>query len=177
MLHLHCTSKLAKALKTKLTLAPNAEELDWLNNWYVRDIQLNAPLDALLFTNGPTFYSLVHPFDRRESIEEITTVFQQRLAWLIGKEITHHREPSPFAVCKTASRRILGCMNELAIEIEYIAEAQFIGDGISFENIEERLNNGIIGGLSPQREFQNRLETNTQTNSRPRKSPQLRLVK
>jgi len=175
MLHLHCTEKLAKAFRTKLTLAPNAEELDWLNNWYVRNIRLNAPLDALLFTNSATLYSFVHPFDRRENIEDIVLVFQQRLS-----EITDNRpplrKPELYAICKTASRRILGCMNELANEVEYIAEAQFHGDGISFENIEERLNNGIIGGLSPQREFQNKHEASAEPISKITKATHLRLV-
>jgi hypothetical protein len=75
MLHLNCTAKLARALKIKLSTAPAEKDLDWLDCWYVRDIPLDFPLDALLFTNVATHYSLVHPFDRRESIDKIIVVF------------------------------------------------------------------------------------------------------
>ncbi len=175
MLHIHCTTKLANILKVDRYPAPVRERSGWLDDWYIRDIPLKAPLDALLFTNAETLYSFVHPFDRRQNVEDIVLVFLHRLS-----EITGNRPPlrqlEPYAICKTASRRILGCMNELAMEVEYIAEAQFVEDGVSFENIEERLNNGIIGGLSPQREFQKRLEGSTQPSFKTSNAAHLRLV-
>ncbi len=176
MLHIYCTAKLAKVLKVDRIPAPNEVNSGRLDNWYVRDIPLKAPLDALLFTNAETLYSFVHPFDRRENIDDILLVFQQRLSEIMG-ERPPLGQPEPYAICKTASRRILGCMNELAIEVEYIAEAQFIGDGINFENIEERLNNGIIGGLSPQMEFHERLGTNARAGFKPTKTQHLKIVK
>ena len=83
MLHLHCTAGLGKALKVKLMPAPNESDLDWLDCWYARHIPLDLPLDALLFTNASSNYSLVHPFDRRENPDEVVATFQQRLAWVL----------------------------------------------------------------------------------------------
>ena len=112
-------------------------------------------MDALLFTNAETLYSLVHPFDRRERIGAIANVFQHRLEYITGRDFTSR--PDAFRICKTASRRVTGCMNELAMMIEYEAERSFQEEGVRFEVIEEWLNSGVIGGLFPGREFVKRL--------------------
>jgi hypothetical protein len=174
MLHLHCTAKLAKTLRVSLLPAPDENALDWLNCWYVRDIPLNLPLDALLFTNAATNYSLVHPFDRRESIDEITLVFQQRLAWLTGKPLP--TEPEPYQTCKTASKRVLGCMNELVESIYLKAEDQLAQEGVQFEKIEDHLNSGISGGLFPMKEFRKRLDEDLPPTANSSGVPHLRLV-
>lgn len=155
MLHLYCTAKLAKALKIRPEEAPVSDESDWMECWYVRDIPLDLPLDALLFTNAETLYSLVHPFDRRERIDEIVGVFQQRLEHITGRDFTS--DPGAFRVCKTASRRVTGCMNELALMVEYEVERHLQGDGVRLEVIEDHLNNGIVDGLFPKTEFAKRL--------------------
>lgn len=155
MLYLHCTSKLAKALKIRPEEPPVPDGSDWLGCWYVRDVPLDLPLDALLFTNAETLYSLVHPFDRRERIDEIVGVFQQRIEHITGRDFTS--DPGAFRVCKTASRRVTGCMNELALMVEYEVERHLQGDGVRLEVIEDHLNNGIVGCLFPKTEFAKRL--------------------
>lgn len=155
MLHFHVTAKLAKALNVRPEEPPVTDGVDWLECWYVRDISLDLPLDALLFTNAGTFYSLVHPFDRRERIGEIVGVFQHRLEQITGRNFTS--DPGAFRVYKTASRRVIGCMNELALMVEYEVERHLQGEGVSFEEIEDHLNNGIVGGLFPKAEFSKRL--------------------
>jgi hypothetical protein len=174
MLHLNCTAKLARALKIKLSTAPAEKDLDWLDCWYVRDIPLDFPLDALLFTNVATHYSLVHPFDRRESIDEVIVVFQQRLAGLIGNPIPIR--PKPYKVCKTSSRRVLSCMNEQVYVLLYEVERQRSEEGVQFEEIEEHLNAGISGGLFPQAEFKKYLGQGAATKTKPTKSPHMRIV-
>jgi hypothetical protein len=155
MLQFHVTAKLAKALKVRPEEPPATDEVDWLKRWYVRDIPLDLPLDALLFTNAETLYSLVHPFDRRERIDEIVGVFQQRLEYITGQDFTS--DTGALRVCKTASRRLTGCMNELTMMVEYEIERHLQGEGIQFEVIEDHLNEGIVGGVFPKREFAKRL--------------------
>jgi len=174
MLHLHCTSKLAKVLKVRPKEPPVPDGSGWLERWYVRDIPLDLPLDALLFTNAETLYSLVHPFDRRERIDEIVGVFQQRLERITGRDFTS--DPGAFRVCKTASRRVTGCMNELALMVEYDVERHLQGDGVRLEVIEQSLNAGVIGGKFPEKEFRQRLEADGKRAFRPTKAPHLRLV-
>jgi hypothetical protein len=174
MLHLHCTAKLAKTLRVSLQPAPDENSLDWLDCWYIRDIPLNLPLDALLFTNSATNYSLVHPFDRRESIDEVVLVFQQRLAWLTGKPLP--AAPEPYQTCKTTSKRLLGCMNELVESIYLKAEDQLAQEGVQFEKIEDHLNHGISGGLFPLKEFRKRLDEDPPPNTNLSGVPHLRLV-
>jgi len=154
MLQFHVTTKLAKALKIRPEEPPVPDGTDWLGCWYVRDIPLDLPLDALLFTNAETLYSLVHPFDRRERIDEIVGVFQQRIEHITGRDFTS--DPGAFRVCKTASRRVTGCMNELVMMVEYEVERHHQGDGVRLEVIEDHLNNGIVGGLFPKSEFAKR---------------------
>lgn len=155
MLHFHLTAKLAKTLRVKPEPTHKSDEADWLERWHVRDIPLNAPLDALLFTNAETLYSLVHPFDRRERIDEIVGIFQHRLEYITERDFTS--QPDAFRICKTASRRVVGCMNELAMMIEFEAERAFREEGVRFEVIEENLNSGVIGGKFPEKEFAKRL--------------------
>jgi len=174
MLYLHCTKKLAKTLKAKLAPAPNDNDLDWLDCWYVRGIPLDLPFDVLLFTNVSTNYSLVHPFDRREKIDEIVLVFQQRLAWITEKPVPTGSEL--YQICKTSSRRVIGCMNEQIESLLYEVDLQISGDGVQFEKIEEHLNAGISGGLIPQDEFWKRLGTINSPNFKATKSQHLRIV-
>ncbi len=174
MLHLHCTSKLIKTLKTKLAPVPNENDLDWFDCWYVRDIPLDLRFDALLFTNVATNYSLVHPFDRREKIDEIVLVFQRRLAWIIKKPVP--TRPEPFQICKTSSQRVIGCMNEQVKVLLYKVDDQLSGDGVYFEKIEDFLNAGIFGGLFPQEEFRKRLDQSTLPKFKATKFPHMRIV-
>lgn len=174
MLQFHVTAKLAKALKIRPEEPPVPDGTDWLECWYVRDIPLDLPLDALLFTNAATFYSQVHPFDRRERIGEIVGVFQRRLEHITGRDFTS--DPGAFRVCKTASRRVTGCMNELALIIKYDVERHLQGDGVRLEVIEDHLNNGIVGGVFPNKEFAKRLENDGRPQSKPTKTPHLRSV-
>ena len=155
MLWLHCTARLAESLGVERMPAPDPDGLDWLDCWYVRDVSLRLPLDALLFTNAATLYSPVLPFDRRERVGEIVAMFGARLVHVAGHAAVGRLEP--FRVCRTASRRIVGCMNDLALTITYEAERQAGEDGVRFETIEDRLNEGVVGGLFPKAVFQRRL--------------------
>lgn len=175
MLQFHVTAKLAKALKIWPEEPPPPGNIGWLERWYVRDIPLELPLDALLFTNAETLYSLVHPFDRRERIDEIAKVFQHRLEHITGRDFTS--DPSAFRICKTASRRVTGCMNELAMMVEYEVERHLRGDGVRLEVIEDHLNEGIVGGIFPKAEFAKRLGTDGTSKSKLTTAPHLRLVK
>jgi hypothetical protein len=174
MLHLHCTAKLAKALKVTLVPAPDENGMDWLDCWYVRDIPLDLPLDALLFTNAATNYSMVHPLDKREPIDEIVLVFQQRLAWTISKPVP--RQSEPYQVCKSSSRRVIGCMNEQVETLLYEVDRQLSEDGVQFEKVEDHLNAGISGGLFPKDEFQRRLDQGAFPKLKGTKFPHLRIV-
>ena len=175
ILQFHVTAKLANVLNVRPTELVVSDRFGWLDCWYVRDIPLGLPLDALLFTNAETFYSLVHPFDRRERIDEIVGVFQHQLEHITGRDFTS--DPSAFRVCKTASRRVLGCMNELALMVEYEVERHLQAGGVRLEVIEDHLNEGVIGGLFPKQEFWERLENGKSQRSKSTKTPHLRLIK
>ena len=158
MLWLHCTARLANSLGVERMPAPDPDSLDWLDCWYVRDVPLPLSLDALLFTNAATLYSLVHPFDRRERVDRIAAVFQARLQQVAGDAAVRTRRSGAFGVCMTASRRVAGCMNELAFTIAHEAEHRGEDAGLRFEAIENRLNEGVVGGLFPVAEFRKRLD-------------------
>jgi len=156
--------------------APDAGEADWLDSWYLRDVHLDAPLDALLFTNSETLYSLVHPFDRRETLDEIVWLFEARLSEITGRPF-NQESVAAYAICKTASRRILGCMNDMCKEMQYHVQAQMAGEGVRFEVLEQRLNAGVFGGVFPDREFEERLGKASQAGQKPARDSHLREVK
>ena len=129
MLYLHCTAKLAKAARAKLEHAPESDGLHWLDCWYAKLVPLSRSTDLVLFTNARSLYSIVIP-QPSGSITFFAVVleFSQKLRAVlaslgadegtISTAVERHRQ---FVTCKTASRSILGSMNEMAFCLQQYA--------------------------------------------------------
>ncbi len=168
-LYIHCTAKLAKVMKVKLQPAPEVEKVVPLNCWYANVLKIGLPLDIVLYTHATTLYSLVHPFDRRDAADYTMDVFAQRLNEILGRSIATGYD---YKFCKTASRKVLGCMNELAFELEIRARDMWeSGEGVELEKLEGCLNKGLIAGVRPADEFEQLVQESEH------KVPYLRIVK
>jgi uncharacterized protein DUF6933 len=168
-LYIHCTAKLAKAMKVKLSPAPDAEKVDPLNCWYANVLKIGLPLDIVLYTHATTYYSLVHPFDHRDPASYTLDVFAQRFNEKLSRPIEIAYE---YKFCKTASRKVLGCMNELALVLEMRARDTWeSGEGVELEELEGWLNRGPIAGVRPVDEFEKQVQGSKN------KAPYLRVVK
>jgi uncharacterized protein DUF6933 len=152
MLYIHTTAKLAKALKLKLPPAPDPEQIDWLDNWYANVLDVGLPLKLLLLTNAETRYSLVHPFDPRDDLDYIVEIFRVRLQEHTGKDLS--KQHADYQFCKTNSRKVLGCMNDLAIMASHIAHDMWNSEeGVVLEKLETQINEGIVAGKFIKDEF------------------------
>jgi uncharacterized protein DUF6933 len=174
MLYIHATAKLAKALKIKLSPAPNADEIDWLDNWYANVLDIGLPLKILLLTNAETSYCLVHPFDARDDLNYMVDIFRMRLQEHTGRDLSEQH--SEYQFCKTNSRKVLGCMNDLALMLEHCARDMWeSGEGVDLEKVETQLNRGIVAGKFIQDEFDKMLGRE-KTWCKPTHVPHLKVV-
>ncbi|WP_417794669.1 DUF6933 domain-containing protein [Terasakiella pusilla] len=174
MLYFHTTAKLAKSLKIKLPPAPNADDIDWLDNWYANVLDVGLPLKILIFTNAETRYCLVHPFDARDDLDYIVDIFRMRLQEHTGRDLS--AQHSEYQFCKTNSRKVLGCMNDLAMMLEHCARDMWdSGEGVNLEKIEVQLNRGIVAGKFIQDEFDKMLGRE-KTRLKPTHIPHLKVV-
>ncbi|NVK20816.1 MAG: hypothetical protein HWE30_19225 [Methylocystaceae bacterium] len=168
-LYIHCTAKLAKAMKVKFFPSPDAKKVDPLNCWYANVLKIGLPLDIVLYTHATTYYSLVHPFDRRDPADYTMDVFGQRLNEILGRSVATAYD---YIFCKTASRKVLGCMNESAFVLEIRARDMWgSGEDVELEELEGWLNRRLIAGVRPADEFEALVQDSKN------KAPYLRVVK
>ena len=142
MLYIHATAKLAKAIHAKLEPCPNDDAI-WIEHWYANVIAITEYHDAILMTNAETLYSFVFPLPN-DSVPFFATVEQLRkkLRHAIASQGVPSKQADKiisgldqYVICKTASRSVLGSMNDLAIGMQFYAD-RTLGDGNQF-NLEE----------------------------------------
>ncbi len=149
MLYLHCTAKLAKAARAKLERAPETVGLHWLDCWYANRVPLSRSTDLVLFTNARSLYSIVIPQSAGNiTFFAVVLEFSQKLKAVlaslgadeetISTVVERH---SQFVTCKTATRSVLGSMNEMAFCLQQHAwrQAEETGE-IGIEDLEGMLN-------------------------------------
>lgn len=145
MLYLHCTAKLAKAARTSLKQAPEPSASHWLDHWYANLIKIESFPNFGLITNPRSLYSILisQPTEHFTMFGMIAS-FNRRLtgklmslnvdAESISKVATRHIH---YAAYKTASRRILGSMNEMVFHLRWMVKEQ---PDITVEALEDVLN-------------------------------------
>lgn len=148
MLYIHATAKLAKAIGVKLGPCPN-DDASWIEHWYANVIVITEYHDAILMTNAETLYSFVFRLPRG-GVPFFATVeqFRKKLRHAIASQGMPSKQADgviacldQYVICKTASRRVLGSMNDLAIGMQFYAD-RTLGDGNQFnlEDLEASLN-------------------------------------
>ncbi len=148
MLFIHSTAKLAKAIDVKLDPSP-VGGTPWIEHWYANLIALTEDHDAVLMTNAATLYSFVFPLPQDGipffaiieyfRIKLVHAMTNQNLAPKQVGDIMARLDR--YSVCKTASRSVLGSMNDLAFAMQFYAD-HTLADGSSFdlEKLEASLN-------------------------------------
>ncbi|HZV47000.1 MAG TPA: hypothetical protein VFG06_06615 [Thermodesulfovibrionales bacterium] len=124
---IHCTQKLLKELScptVDLTLYTPASE--GLGNWYANFIRIDRR-KCVLFTNEKTLYSFLIPKVKKENLQNIVDEFLFNLNMNLQAEgfsidiITKVMlEYQTIGFAKTASKHVLGSMNELTFQYEYL---------------------------------------------------------
>lgn len=143
MLLLRCTQRLLKGSGISPLADPPAATLP-LGEWYANRIPLPfRGRTAVLYTSSDTLLSVVVP---GRAVRTTLPVFLERMPALLRRldlpdawaEL--HRVPTgDVAYATTASRRVLGSMNDLANQVWFDVEAYPCWEAIDWDEIEERL--------------------------------------
>jgi len=126
MPHLRCTRKLLAAIGCpQAAEAVEAAPIPSLGDWYAHLLVISRKR-VLLFTNEPTLYSFAVLRVRKAALSSITKTFLEHLAQnlasddlptdVIQRVVEEYRTVT---IAGTASRRVVGSMNNLANLLEH----------------------------------------------------------
>jgi hypothetical protein len=152
---IHCTQKLLKELAfphiepDKITIPTEG-----LGNWYCNLLRIDKR-KCLLFTNEKTLYSFLIPKVKKENLKNIIDEFLFNLNMNLQAEGFHlevitkvMQEYTDIGFAKTASRHVLGSMNELVYEYEYLTIHRYEGiENIRILGVNKEVNRTIMKGI------------------------------
>lgn len=123
---LHCTQKMLNSLKIDKKHILENEELSttMFGNWYANLIRVNH-FKGYLFVHEITLYSFV-VFRIQVTLGNISSIFQEALSTYLKSEGFGDSmvkslllETVPLSIAKTASKYVLGCMNDIARQYDF----------------------------------------------------------
>lgn len=124
---INCTQKLLKELKVTAPLpAPDILPAKGLGNWYANLLRLDRR-KCVMFTNEISMYSFLIPNVKKENLINLHEEFLKHLTKNLqfeefSGELTSkvHEEYLQIAYARTASRKVLGFMNDFAFQYEFV---------------------------------------------------------
>jgi hypothetical protein len=152
---LYCTQKLLKELgKPPLQNPDNEPNKESLGNWYANLLRIDKR-KCILFTNEKTLYSFLIPKVKKENLKNIIDEFLFNLNMNLQAEgfpleVIHRvmQEYPDIGFAKTASRHVLGSMNELAFQYENLIVNFTEGiENIRILGVNKDINRTIMRGI------------------------------
>ena len=156
MLVLRCTQKLLK----ELSIAPSDAivPVGALGAWHANLLRFERR-KCVLFTNDSTLYSIFVPGLRKPQFQRITDVFGQslfrslRLGGFAQPQIEAVLENidgiEELQVAKTNNRSVLGSMNDLAYQLEWMISSSGGLEMCSIDRVNQELNRIPMSAISP----------------------------
>jgi len=150
MVTLRCTRRLLRHLKVQPVEEP-VPASGRLGDWYANLIFTEAG-DLIIFANERSLLSVAIPVWEAENLVEVFRLRVANLLAMIGVsphsiiEETNHLANVEFA--RTASRRVLGSMNEIALHYQVMAEEGSNDGPLSLSDAESELSEMPCGLLS-----------------------------
>jgi len=150
---LHCTQKLLKELGNPYLQNPD-EPNKGLGNWYANLLTIDRR-KCIFFTNEKTLYSFLLPNVKKENLKNIVDDFLLNLNLnLQAEEIPIQvisrvmQEYTDIGFAKTASKQVLGSMNEFAFQYKHVIINHY-GDieNIRILGVNKEINRIIMGGI------------------------------
>ena len=139
------------SLLSNLTRFPNL--LKGLGNWYCNLIRIDRR-KCILFTNEKTLYSFLIPNVLKKNITNIVEEFLVNLSFNLqaegfGLEVINRvtQEYKEIGFAKTASKKVLGAMNQLAFEYEVFIEEKEGLENIKILEMNRDINRTILKGI------------------------------
>jgi hypothetical protein len=151
---IHCTKKLLKELDVPI-IEPDKIPLptEGLGNWYANLLRIDRR-KCLLFTNEKTLYSFLIPNVLKKNITNIVEEFLINLSFNLQAEgfgleaiRTVMQEYKGIGFAKTASRKVLGSMNQLAFEYEVFIEQKEGLENVKILEMNRDINRTILNGI------------------------------
>ena len=152
MITLRCTKKLRKFLN--IVPIDNAQPpTAALGDWYANLIPTFAG-DLILFASEKSLLTVAIPSWESDRLVPLFRIRVANLLWMIGiplkiiaREVDHFDQVQ---FGKTASRSVLGSMNEFAWNYQIMAEESVDKDGMSLSKAEYKMTQMPCGGLDYQ---------------------------
>ncbi len=151
---IHCTRKLLKELDVTLVEPDKiSQPTGGLGNWYANLLKIDRR-KCLLFTNEKTLYSFLIPNVLKKNITNIVEEFLINLSFNLqaegfGLEVirTVMQEYKGIGFAKTASKKVLGSMNQLAFEYEVFIEGKEGLENVKILEMNRDINRTILKGI------------------------------
>jgi len=152
---IYCTRKLLKELDVPLIETDKiSQHTEGLGNWYANLLRIDRR-KCLLFTNEKTLYTFLIPKVKKENLKNIIDEFLFNLNMNLQAEgfplevITKvMQEYTDIGVAKTASRKVLGSINEFAFEYGYLINHRYEGiEKVRILAVNKEVNRTIMKGI------------------------------
>jgi hypothetical protein len=152
---IHCTKKLLKELDVPLIELENISVCtEGLGNWYANLLRIDRR-KCLMFTNEKSLYTFLIPKVLKAKLKNIEKEFLINLSYnlqaegfsieVINRVMQEYHE---IGFAKTASKKVLGSMNQLAFEYEVLIEQKEGLENIRILELNKHINRTIIGTLN-----------------------------
>lgn len=133
---------------------PSSESPEGLGNWYANLLRIDRR-KCLIFTNEKSLYTFFIPTVTKESLKNIIDEFLFNLNMNLQAEgfpleviIKVMQEYTDIGFAKTASRKVLGSMNEFAFEYEYLINHRYEGiEKVRILAVNKEVNLTIMKGI------------------------------
>jgi hypothetical protein len=151
---IHCTRKLLKELDVPL-VEPDKIPLptEGLGNWYCNLLRIERK-KCLLFTNEKSLYTFLIPKVLKANLKNIEQEFLITLSYNLqyegfGLEVINRvmQEYQEIGFAKTASKKVLGSMNQLAFEYEVFIEQKEGLENVKILEMNRDINKTILNGI------------------------------
>jgi hypothetical protein len=152
---LYCTQKLLKELGNPHCKKPDTlPDTKGLGNWYANLLRIDRK-KCIMFTNEKTLYSFLIPKVKKEILKNIIDEFLFNLNMNLQAEgfpleVIHRvmQEYPDIGFARTASRHVLGSMNELAFQYENLIVNRYEGiENIRILGVNKDINRTIMRGI------------------------------
>jgi hypothetical protein len=141
MVVLRCTRKLLEALNVRLEDTV-AQSTNLLGEWYANLVPTIAG-DLVVFANARTLLSVAIPTSALPQLVPLFTARVYNLLRIIDVPVQSANieiaEYKSVLFAKTADRRVLGCLNEIAQYCQFVAEGHKGDEMLSLMNVETEL--------------------------------------
>lgn len=153
-MRLHCTQKLLKELHVQLSDPGEVGSSEGLGNWYANLLRIDRR-KCLLFTNEKTLYSFLVPAVLKENLKRIEKEFLYHLILNLqyegfGMDVLAmiQEEYQQIGFSKTASRSVLGSMNDLAYQYEVCVYMEGGIENVKILQINQKINKTPMSAIA-----------------------------